>query len=508
VLFGVAILNGLVLISGFNELKAEGNLSLKDLIIQGSKRRVRPILLTASTDILGFLPMAVSASAGAEVQRPLATVVIGGMLTSTLLTLVVLPVLYRYVESGKKSLKMPKPNVAVMIALIVGLGTLGSSKVSAQETPISLEQAIVLAMGKYPAIKAAQMEVEKQKALKPTAFDLGTTTFYTGKEEVASGMTGIHNQIGIEQTDIDLFSIPAKSKLIEAQQMMATRSLELTKSELVRNVSLAWFDAVYAKKQLILYRQLDTIYSGFEEAAELRYNTQQTSKIEFLSASAKYKELQLDIKQAASLHQAYLQVLNQYLLLSSAFDVEHDTSVTYGLLSQDSIDTSPLLEYHKSNIDVAMSRWKTERSGFLPKLGVSYVKQSVDGQNGFYGWEAGVSIPLLFFSQSGKTKASRIEYNIAEQEFAQKQLEIDASFNQLFSRYESLQGVLKYYIEEAIPLAEEQITASNLAYRLGNIDYIQFIQNIETAINAKREYIIQQSEFSEIETELQYIIGK
>ncbi len=101
VLFGVAVMNGLVLISGFNELKAEGNFSLKDIIIKGSVRRIRPILLTASTDILGFLPMAISTSAGAEVQRPLATVVIGGMLTATLLTLLVLPVLYKLVEKRK-----------------------------------------------------------------------------------------------------------------------------------------------------------------------------------------------------------------------------------------------------------------------------------------------------------------------------------------------------------------------------------------------------------------------
>ena len=68
--------------------------------------------------------------------------------------------------------------------------------------------------------------------------------------------------------------------------------------------------------------------------------------------------------------------------------------------------------------------------------------------------------------------------------------------------------MLNFYINEAIPLADEQIIASNLAYRLGDIDYIQFIQNLEAALNTKIEYIIQQAEYSEIETELKYIIGK
>ncbi|MGQ1891412.1 efflux RND transporter permease subunit [Thermophagus sp. OGC60D27] len=101
VLFGVVVLNGLVLISGFNELRRQGKWKLDEVIQKGAIRRLRPIFLTASTDILGFLPMAISASAGAEVQRPLATVVIGGMITSTFLTLVMLPILYKMVEKKK-----------------------------------------------------------------------------------------------------------------------------------------------------------------------------------------------------------------------------------------------------------------------------------------------------------------------------------------------------------------------------------------------------------------------
>jgi len=103
VLFGVAVLNGLVLINGFNELRKSGTGKISEIIKKGSVRRLRPILLTASTDILGFLPMAVSVSAGAEVQRPLATVVIGGMITATLLTLIVLPVLYKLIYKPVKT---------------------------------------------------------------------------------------------------------------------------------------------------------------------------------------------------------------------------------------------------------------------------------------------------------------------------------------------------------------------------------------------------------------------
>jgi cobalt-zinc-cadmium resistance protein CzcA len=102
-LFGVAVLNGIVLIAEFNRLKALGMSSLHDIVIEGTSLRMRPVIMTATVASLGFLPMALSHGSGAEVQKPLATVVIGGLLTATLLTLIVLPCLYTYFEKTETS---------------------------------------------------------------------------------------------------------------------------------------------------------------------------------------------------------------------------------------------------------------------------------------------------------------------------------------------------------------------------------------------------------------------
>jgi cobalt-zinc-cadmium resistance protein CzcA len=96
-LFGIAVLNGVVLISYLNQLRDEGK-PLDEAVREGSEIRLRPVLMTALVASVGFIPMAVATSAGSEVQRPLATVVIGGLMTSTVLTLVVLPVLYQWLE--------------------------------------------------------------------------------------------------------------------------------------------------------------------------------------------------------------------------------------------------------------------------------------------------------------------------------------------------------------------------------------------------------------------------
>lgn len=102
-LFGVAVLNGIVMIGTFNQLEKEGWKNMFDRVLEGTKIRLRPVLMTATVASLGFLPMALSTSAGAEVQKPLATVVIGGLITATFLTLFVLPLLYMIFNKTAKN---------------------------------------------------------------------------------------------------------------------------------------------------------------------------------------------------------------------------------------------------------------------------------------------------------------------------------------------------------------------------------------------------------------------
>ena len=171
VLFGVAVLNGLVLISGWNELKDEGVTDLRTRMKQGARRRIRPIMLTALTDVLGFLPMALSTSAGAEVQQPLATVVIGGMITATLLTLFVLPILYRWTEKRALRPAMGKGMAAVLLVGSFSIFTTAPLEAQTTDTlpSISMEEAITRAIGNYPKLETARLQVAQQKVLKNTA---------------------------------------------------------------------------------------------------------------------------------------------------------------------------------------------------------------------------------------------------------------------------------------------------------------------------------------------------
>ena len=188
-LFGVAVLNGIVLIGYFNQLKTEGVTDLVERIRRGAEVRLRPVLMTATVASLGFLPMALSNSAGSEVQRPLATVVIGGLLTATLLTLLVLPVLYALAERNTPNPAVPEeatdevPNESSSRTLHKTLGSLLVLLCllplagKAQQAPISATQAVTQALQINGTVTAARGALEAQQAVRRGAVDvLGRTT--------------------------------------------------------------------------------------------------------------------------------------------------------------------------------------------------------------------------------------------------------------------------------------------------------------------------------------------
>ncbi len=527
VLFGVAVLNGLVLINGLNDLRKNSDMDFLDIVKQGAKRRIRPILLTASTDILGFLPMAISTSAGAEVQRPLATVVIGGMFTSALLTLVVLPVLYAMVENRKpkangNSNNGIKATVLAMLMLFIGFNLQAQSSVNQNNISIdnllktttiqdnsgsiSLKQAQILAQENYPLLKAKKVNIHKQQVLRATAIDLGQTTLSTGAEEIGQ-TTGVNNIIGVEQGDIDLLSIPVRSRLARSRVQAAEAEYDLTRADILRQVSHSWADAWSYRNLVQLYQMLDSLYKDFLKIAEIRYKSQQSSKIEFLTAETKYSQIKLQIQNIESQYRSALINLNRYLLLDTLVDVGDIGLDSLRTWQDDSLINSPIINYSQKQVQVAQAQWKAERASLLPKFTIGYTSQAVDGQRGYFSWQAGISIPLSP-SRPAQVKASRLEYEISSFVHEETQIKVKAKYADLINKLTVLRQMIDYYEKKAIPVANEQIRAALLGYRLGSIDYLQFIQNIENALKTKQDYILTANEYLKTLFDLQYITGK
>ncbi|MDT0651167.1 CusA/CzcA family heavy metal efflux RND transporter [Autumnicola edwardsiae] len=515
VLFGVAVLNGLVLVNRFNSLKEEGVTSIKDRIFMGTKERIRPIMLTAVTDILGFMPMAFSSSAGAEVQRPLATVVIGGMLTATLLTLVVLPVLYTLIENMKNRRNSNNnnglaPAPAILVALLsvgslLGLSTSAQAQdrnlqetlpmraetIELQDTlsSLSLEEARERAIEAFPRIRAAVLEIESQEALKKTAWDLGNTQIYTGAEEISNGSNnpdiGVYTQIGVQQQNIDIFGIAPRLRLQKERVALAEDALHLSILEVELEVSQAWASVYAAKNAYETLRSLNSSFTDIERAAQIRLETETISRLEYLATVNQGNEVEIQKEQAYRDYLSALQRFNLWFASDVLYTVpevpaeEFDEPIAELLQP---LGNHPLLDVYEQRVEVADATLKERRSQFLPKFQAQYGRQKIDGQTGFYQYQVGISIPLFFGPELGRTQSARIDREIAEANLQQTQLELKSAYAGAREEYLKWLNSWRYYQEEALPLAIEQREGAIIAYREGAIDYVTFLQNIRDAV--------------------------
>ncbi len=498
VLFGVAVLNGLVLINRFNSLKEEGITSIRERILTGTKERIRPIMLTATTDIFGFLPMAFSSSAGAEVQRPLATVVIGGMLSATLLTLVVLPVLYSLLEhwrSKRTSQTGEQKRFAstqAVALLVIGSGLVGAltpAQAQSDSLPtINLEQAQARAVANYPQLQADRLEIENQQVLKKTAWDLGNTQVFTGREEVDANLdigNGVQTVVGVQQQQVAIFGIAPRLRLQQQRVALAEESLELSTAEVVRAVSQAW-GQVYATQRIYqVYDSLEAVFDDIVRAAEIRLEVEETSRLAYLATANQANEVQIQREQAYRDYRAALQRLNRWLVSDTLFAVaEVPTDVLDEPLRQrtDTLTDHPLLDVYQQQLRVADATVRERRAQFYPQLQGQYGWQRVEGQSGFYTYQLGVRVPLFFGPELGRTQSAQVERAIAEQHLRQTQQEVHATYQEAQQQYLKWRNSWNYYQENALPLAQEQRIGAVLAYREGAIDYVTFLQNIRDAI--------------------------
>lgn len=514
-LFGVAVLNGIVLISFFNQLKKEGRTNINRRILEGVNIRLRPVVMTATVASIGFLPMAISTTAGAEVQRPLATVVIGGLITSTLLTLIVLPVLYSIFMSTKKSKKIKGTSNTIGILLL--LGVLCSPVISKAQIPatsdlqpfdlqplqLTLDEAINLGLKNNQAIKSAEYGVSQQQALRKTAVNLNKTGFQYGfNNTVFNG----NKSIGIGQS----FSLPVvynrQGRLLNQQVVLSEKSLTISKADLIRNVKTAYYQLVYGQEYLKMLIYQDSVYKNFTNAANSRYTNGETGYLEKVAANATYQQIVLQRKQAAADIIIYAQELQKWLYTTAP--VEPATyqleKIPASFLSDTSISKNPFLNYYQQYINVAAANLAVTRSSALPDL--SFGASKLIGTSGV-GYSVGVNIPLWLRPFRGRNEAAQIAVKIAEADYANVIDTTKAAYNQQLQEYKKWNEQLSYYESAGLKQSEEIIKNAEVNYRSGNIGYIEYIQNLTQAFNIKLQYLNALNQYNQSIININYLLG-
>lgn len=479
VLFGVAVLNGLVLINRFNTLKEEGVSNLNRRIIIGTQERIRPILLTATAAMLGFLPMAISTSAGAEVQRPLATVVIGGLFTATLLTLIVIPVSYALEETGRHTSRVRSHRLSV---LVLGILLLMPANVMAQKA-VRLDEALRLAEENCPAIRVAHLEVKREKALLKGANDIGETEFSYGGEEIGHGNDAVYTQLQVRQ-NLNVLGSRSRSRYQRQAIHTAEAAARLSVMQVRKQVSMTYADAYISRQRMAVYAHIDSVFQKFEHAARVKYDARETSHLEYLTARKKAFETGEALCEAREDYRIAVARLSQWLGGEYEPSAEPDILVT----STDSLGTTPQMDYMAERLKLSDANVRMEKANGLPSFFVEGGTQKIGDKTGYWTFSVGMSVQLFRNSHNARVKAARIDREIGQATYDMMQWRTATAQNTLMTERQKWQRKLQYFKDVALPAAREQQRGAEAAYRLGATDYIGFIQTMGDAIQTELDY--------------------
>jgi cobalt-zinc-cadmium resistance protein CzcA len=518
-LFGVAVLNGIVMIGYFNQLRKEGVSAPLQRILQGTKVRLRPVLMTAAVASLGFLPMALSATAGAEVQKPLATVVIGGLITSTLLTLFVLPVLYSYVEKMKTHIK--KPGAALMILFLVSLSPFASFGQVSAPRPVTLPEAIEQALENNPGVQAAALEVDAQTALKGTAFELPRTEI-SGEYGQLNSLAA-DNSLSISQGIALPKVYKEQARLTDAQVAASSANLQLQQQELIRRVKLSYMKLAIAMERRKLLGYQDSLFLNFQRAADLRYKTGEANYLEKIAAEGRAMEARNALVTEEANIRILAHQLQQTMNSPQAITVEGAAKPDLLIVKLDTVglNLSPALQLFRQQIEVSQAQTGLEKARQLPEFFIGATSQTFRGYQNtegveqyfgsgkrFHSIQAGISLPLYTKAQKARVKASQLEEKVAEAQYQNQQLLLQTRMQQLAQEYNKYQQVHRYYSEKALPQAELIIRYATKGFQLGETGYIEFIQNLTQAIEIKLKYLETINQLNEVTIQAQYLLGQ
>lgn len=480
-LFGVAVLNGIVLITEFNILKKEGMKDPKQVVLKGTSIRLRPVLMTACVASLGFLPMALSNGAGAEVQRPLATVVIGGLITATILTLIVLPILYVMFEQRKPKIR----NLNFKKAGIIAITLLFAFSATAQEAKvISREEAVQLALENNKTLKAYTLNAEiiKSETRTNSKFDpLDISTSF-------GNLNGNMNDSRITITQ----NIPNIPEIIAAKKQNNTRVLanenerKLFEKELSKSVRDLYDQCSALQYKITLIYQTDSLFAQAQNRFQRMFDAGEISAGELLQMKLRrnnvLNELQNNKRQISEVE----------LNLKSLMEIDYNIkTLILKELNIEKIDTSIIsrteqLAINKITLesDVLNIGIQLEKAKLFPRIRAGYSLQSFNSEGtaspylsniNYQSIDAGIQIPLIFFNYGSSIKKAKAKVQINELHKEIAAIKINNDISIALSNYRENTLILERALSTDLALAEQLETGLKKKLNEGEINYTDWV---------------------------------
>ncbi|MEG0815353.1 MAG: CusA/CzcA family heavy metal efflux RND transporter [Mucinivorans sp.] len=488
-LFGVAVLNGILMINHFNDVKksTKYGLTTSRIIARSTPHLLRPVCLTGLVASLGFVPMAIATTAGAEVQRPLATVVIGGLIISTILTLLIIPVFYRIVDTSSifKRSKFARRFLPflTMIAVLIAIPT----ALQAQEK-ITLEQAIQSAKVNNARLKSANASIERTRVMRGESWEIGSTqaTFSWGQ---INGLTRNDQEIAISQPLGSLLTPFYKNSLVRQQMTTGKYFRDMVEKEVTAEVKRAWVSYLYAGELCRLYENQYQMSTQLKKAAELKYKQGEITPLERNMINTVAAAMQNKLAQATQQQHAAITRLRWAAYLGEQ-DLPADSILMKFEVDLSTISPSTAhTEYFKSQAIEPTKRLQVESSRFFPELTLGYSRQNILPLRGLNVWSVGAALPIFFVPQMSRIKQARYESYIAKNDAENNLRTLNNQLTELTSSMRAYQTSLDFYTTSALKESDELIRATSAQLSGNDIDITQFVQSISSALEIRRGYI-------------------
>lgn len=480
-LFGVAVLNGIVLISEFNRLKAQGIHNIPRVVLMGTRTRLRPVLMTASVASLGFLPMALSQGSGAEVQRPLATVVIGGLLIATFLTLFVLPILYILFEKTQMKSKISTPLKSLSIFLFILIG----NSLSAQQI-MTYDELISVGKNQNLHLKQARFETAYHEKNSRANLGLAPTDFSVEFGKINGDLSD--EKISISQK-IPFPTYFQKQRNVNQQRIKTAKIQEkLSEQIFEKNIAeeyVAW--QYWQLKRAILTKNLK-IYEDFLAKASLRFEKGESNRAEVSMAKIRFQNL----KNEALFIETQLQSirLNLQNLLQIETSIEPKTEQDFFLPKKQIGTTSAQIEVEKEKLLTTHMQVEVEKTKRLPEFSVGYFNQSFKEMNDkrYQGMMVGLAVPI--FSGNIRSNIASAEVLVQMQE---NQLQIEQKnwlnqVQQISNEIDALDEVLGSY--QLVQWPETQLLQQTISQQLlsGEINYLDWVVQNDQVVQIQNQF--------------------
>jgi cobalt-zinc-cadmium resistance protein CzcA len=492
-LFGVAVLNGILIVSEFNRLRKEGWSDVRRIVIHATRSKLRAVLMTALVPSLGFIPMAISTGAGGEVQKPLATVVIGGLLISTLLTLFVLPVLYILFEKGFKFFKPPKP-IALLLCMIP-LFALSQDTITLQEAINKVKS--------HPGLQLLRMEEKYNQALVGTAFDIEQTMI--GGEYGKLNSWANDSKLMISQSFAfpTVYSRQAKlNKDVARLSELTTKEREL---ELVTEVKLLFYTLIVLRERQDLLRYADSLYKGFADRAALRLKAGESDILEKVTAdnqrlqiANQLQELEVDMTEYENQFRWLLQAdsIVKPMAASSVYDLSSIPQFA-------NIDNNPVLLAAVQQLQISQSKLKVEKAKLLPSIEAGYNNMSIIGWQKvnatdevyfgsgkrFGSVSAGVGIPIFHKAQRSRIKAAGIGIRQQETGLAMTKKKLQQELSNKTAILNLSRQQIQTFKDVTLPNADLILQTVSRRLNAGEITYLDWVILTNQALQVRGEYL-------------------